>query len=200
MRNTKLPTNRRKRRVIMRATSRSCARRSRSASFCSGPRRRRSRVITTPLTRKYQLASLTQRVDDCQMPLIRIVDLRQERRKKKRAAILSEKLRTAITSSARKTRTDHSLSQSARIFHFIALQQLRRSARLPELQRRAHISSRVSRAELSSLRAHRGRAKEMSGVRPGRVDLCPASERKKWRRTSRRFFRTRWSGGWTPIR
>ena len=32
------------------------------------------------LTKKYQLASLTQRVDDCQMPLIRVVDLRQERR------------------------------------------------------------------------------------------------------------------------
>ena len=45
---------------------------------------------------KYVLSSLTQRVDQCQMPLIRIVDLRQERRKEKAAAILSEKLRTAI--------------------------------------------------------------------------------------------------------
>src|SRR3954470_18276247 len=46
---------------------------------------------------KYRLLKLTQRVDDCQMPLIRIVDLRQERRKEKAAAILSEKLRAAIT-------------------------------------------------------------------------------------------------------
>ena len=46
---------------------------------------------------KYRLATLTQRVDEKQMPQIRIVDLRQERRKQKTAAILSEKLSTAIT-------------------------------------------------------------------------------------------------------
>ena len=45
---------------------------------------------------KYALSTLTQRVDRCQMPLIRIVDLRQERRKQKSAAILSEQLRSAI--------------------------------------------------------------------------------------------------------
>jgi primosomal protein N' (replication factor Y) len=48
------------------------------------------------VTGKYLLANLTQRVDDNQMPLMRIVDLRQERRKEKAAAILSEKLRAAI--------------------------------------------------------------------------------------------------------
>ncbi len=47
-------------------------------------------------TGKYQLATLTQRVDEQKMPLMRIVDLRQERRKGKAAAILSEKLRQAI--------------------------------------------------------------------------------------------------------
>jgi primosomal protein N' (replication factor Y) len=46
---------------------------------------------------KYRLLNLTQRVDNCEMPLIRIVDLRLERRKEKVAAILSEKLRAAIT-------------------------------------------------------------------------------------------------------
>src|SRR5213082_3134721 len=45
---------------------------------------------------KYRLATLSQRVDNCQMPLIRVIDLRQERRKEKRAAILSEKLSQAI--------------------------------------------------------------------------------------------------------
>src|SRR5207244_3217604 len=45
---------------------------------------------------KYALSTLTHRVDQCQMPLMRIVDLRQERRKEKAAAILSEKLRSAI--------------------------------------------------------------------------------------------------------
>jgi primosomal protein N' (replication factor Y) len=55
---------------------------------------------------KYVLGTLTQRVDHCQMPIIRIVDLRQERRKEKAAAILSEKLRTAIgTRLAKKEQT-----------------------------------------------------------------------------------------------
>src|SRR5262245_41604585 len=45
---------------------------------------------------KYGLVTLTQRVDQKQMPLMRVVDLRQERRKEKRAAILSEKLSQAI--------------------------------------------------------------------------------------------------------
>src|SRR5205814_4469967 len=51
---------------------------------------------------KYRLLKLTQRVDDCQMPLMRIVDLRQERRKEKVAAILSEKLRAAISARLEK--------------------------------------------------------------------------------------------------
>ena len=46
---------------------------------------------------KYRLITLTQRIDEKQMPLMRIVDLRQERRKGKSAAILSEKLSQAIT-------------------------------------------------------------------------------------------------------
>jgi primosomal protein N' (replication factor Y) (superfamily II helicase) len=48
-------------------------------------------------TGKYRLATLTQRIDEKQMPLMRVVDLRQERRKEKAAAaILSEKLRAAV--------------------------------------------------------------------------------------------------------
>ena len=46
---------------------------------------------------KYQLVTLTQRIDQNQMPLMRVVDLRQERRKEKKATILSEKLSQAIT-------------------------------------------------------------------------------------------------------
>ncbi len=45
---------------------------------------------------KYRLATLTHRIDEKQMPLMRIVDLRQERRKEKAIAILSERLRAAI--------------------------------------------------------------------------------------------------------
>src|ERR1700737_760082 len=47
-------------------------------------------------TGKYDLLTLTQRVDDQRMPLMRIVDLRQERRKGKIAPILCEKLSQAI--------------------------------------------------------------------------------------------------------
>src|SRR5882762_1513493 len=53
-------------------------------------------------TGKYELVALTQRVDDQQMPLIRIVDLRQERRKEKIAPILSEKLSQAIANRLEK--------------------------------------------------------------------------------------------------
>jgi primosomal protein N' (replication factor Y) len=51
---------------------------------------------------KYRLVTLTQRIDEKQMPLMRIVDLRQERRKEKSATILSEKLRTAIAARLEK--------------------------------------------------------------------------------------------------
>ncbi len=51
---------------------------------------------------KYQLLNLTLRVDDNQMPLIRIVDLRQEARKAKSLTILSEKLSAAITARLEK--------------------------------------------------------------------------------------------------
>jgi primosomal protein N' (replication factor Y) len=46
---------------------------------------------------KYDLTTLSQRIDERQMPVMRIVDLRQERRDGKMAAILSDKLRAAIS-------------------------------------------------------------------------------------------------------
>jgi primosomal protein N' (replication factor Y) (superfamily II helicase) len=52
---------------------------------------------------KYRLATLTQRIDEKQMPLMRIVDLRQERRKEKAIAILSERLRGAIADRLEKS-------------------------------------------------------------------------------------------------
>jgi primosomal protein N' (replication factor Y) len=51
---------------------------------------------------KYDLVALTQRVDERQMPLMRIVDLRQERRNEKIAPILSEKLSQAIANRLEK--------------------------------------------------------------------------------------------------
>jgi primosomal protein N' (replication factor Y) (superfamily II helicase) len=52
---------------------------------------------------KYRLVTLTQRIDEKQMPLMRIVDLRQERRKEKAIAILSERLRAAIADRLEKS-------------------------------------------------------------------------------------------------
>src|SRR5262249_329592 len=51
---------------------------------------------------KYDLVALTQRVDERQMPVMRIVDPRQERRKEKIAPILSEKLSQAIAARLEK--------------------------------------------------------------------------------------------------
>ena len=48
------------------------------------------------VTGKYQLVTLTQRVDNRQMPLIRVIDLRQERRRQKALSILSGKLLQAM--------------------------------------------------------------------------------------------------------
>ena len=123
---------------------------------------------------KYQLVTLTQRVDEKQMPLMRIVDLRQERRKGKESCYPVGKIVASDCRSFGETRADDSVPESSRIFHVAALQQLRRSAQLSELQRRAHLSS-ASRGrwaiELSFVRAHRRRAEKMSGVWAGRADL-----------------------------
>ncbi|MDQ6622463.1 MAG: primosomal protein N', partial [Verrucomicrobiota bacterium] len=53
-------------------------------------------------TGKYQLLNLTQRVDDNQMPLIRVVDLRLEARKAKSLTIIGQKLYGAIVSRLEK--------------------------------------------------------------------------------------------------
>jgi primosomal protein N' (replication factor Y) len=90
------PTNRRSA-AVSRARCRSRPRQDRE--MCSRPWKRHA--VARELSQCGDSAnigwpSLTQRVDEKQMPLMRIVDLRQERRKEKAAAILSEKLSQAI--------------------------------------------------------------------------------------------------------
>jgi primosomal protein N' (replication factor Y) len=51
---------------------------------------------------KYRLLNLTQRVDDNQMPLMRVIDLRQEKRKAKSLTILGEKLYSGIAARLEK--------------------------------------------------------------------------------------------------
>src|SRR5439155_18294628 len=70
------------------------------------------------------------------------------------------------------TRADDLVFKSPRVFDVTLVQQLRRSARLSELQRRADVSSAVLAPELPPLRPYRGRAEEMSRLRERRADLC----------------------------
>ena len=56
---------------------------------------------------KYALTTLKHRIDDCQMPLIRIVDLRMQARQGKALSILSDKLRNAI--EARLTKREQTI-------------------------------------------------------------------------------------------
>ncbi len=54
------------------------------------------------LSGKYRLLQLLQRVDNKKMPLIRVVDMREESRRAKGPCLLSEKLKTAIESRLEK--------------------------------------------------------------------------------------------------
>ena len=149
---------------------------------------------------KYRLLNLTQRVDDCQMPLMRIVDLRLERRKAKGRRDSFRKIAHRDHRPARETRANHPVPESPRLLHLAPLQQLRRSARLPELQRRAHLPSRRGAVELPSVRAHRGRAEEMSGLFAGRADLFRIRHRKSGGERHAAFPDRRSCAGWMPIR
>ena len=125
-------------------------------------------------TGKYRLATLTQRVDEKQMPLMR------NRRsspgtpeRKGRCDSVGKTARRHCRPSG-KTRADNSVPESAGVFHVAALQQLRRSTQLSKLQRGAHLSSAPGSCrtvELSLMRAYCSRAQEMSGLRQRRADL-----------------------------
>ncbi len=81
------------------------------------------------LTGKYELLRMTKRTDDKSMPLIRIVDIRLQRRKGQRELVmrrsLSERLRAAITGAAGAARADHPLPEPARFQHLALLHGVR---------------------------------------------------------------------------
>ena len=203
MKNTRQLTNRRKRRVITPAMSRSCAQRSRNAWSFSGSATPSLESYHNATTGKYRLVTLTQRVDQKQMPLMRVVDLRQERRKGKESRDSVRKIVASHCRSPRETRADDFVFESARFFHFAAVQQLRRSAQLSELQRRAHLSSAAGSRrtiELSFVRAHRRRAKKMSGLRTRRADLSRLRHGESGINRRADFSRKQWCAAWTPTR
>ena len=120
---------------------------------------------------KYQLLNLTLRVDDNQMPLMRIVDLRQEARKAKSLTILGEKLYSAITARLEK-REQTILFLNRRGFSTSLLCSACGEAReCPNCSVALTFHRHAARLELSSLRPHRGRAEEMSGLRRKRAHL-----------------------------
>ena len=93
-------------------------------------------------TGKYRLACLTSRVDDRQLPLIRVVDMRQEYLKQKHVPLISGQAGERDRGPLGRQGTDDSIPQQTRIRHFPGLQSVRLRLRMSELQRRAHLSSR----------------------------------------------------------
>ena len=118
---------------------------------------------------KYLLLNLTQRVDNSQMPFMRIVDLRSAAEGKGRR----HSLRTTAHRNhepARETRTDNPLSQSPRVLDFAPCSACgeARNARIAALP-----SPTTGRGafELPHVRAHRCRARRSVRPAAGRVDL-----------------------------
>ena len=71
---------------------------------------------------KYRLLNLTQRVDDCQMPLIRIVDLRHGTTETEVGRNSFRQLRNAITDRSTKARANDPVPQSSRVLDLAPLQ------------------------------------------------------------------------------
>ena len=129
-------------------------------------------------TGKYILSTLTQRVDDCQMPLMRIVDLRQERRKSKSMTILSEKLRAAMEDRlAKKEQTILFLNRRGFSTSLLC-------AECGEVRSCPNCSVALTfHRQIARLSCHlcghtAAVPKEMSGLRKGCADLCRLRHRK----------------------
>ena len=103
---------------------------------CVVPRERHAfaRELSQRRRGKYRLATLTQRVDDKQMPHIRIVDLTAGAAETKNGCHSVRETADRDYRTAGETGTDDSVPEPARILDFAALQRMRRSAELPELQ------------------------------------------------------------------
>ncbi len=154
--------------------SRSCARRSRSASVVLGQRHAVARKLLQRLARqisaRHTHAAGGRKADAADAHHRSAAGT--PKGKESRDSV--GKIIASHCRSFGKTRADNFVSEPARIFHVAALQQLRRSAQLSELQRCAHVSSPSGSrgtVELSFVRAYRRGPEEMSGVRPRRADL-----------------------------
>ena len=148
---------------------------------------------------KYQLATLTKRVDENQMPLIRIVDLRQERRKEKAAAILAGKLRDAITARLEK-REQTILFLNRRGFSTSLLcSNCGESRDCPNCSVALTFHRGIARLSLSFMRSYRGRSKKMSGVRRRCAHLFRFRHRESRSQRFANLSQARSSDEWMPI-
>src|SRR5262249_8729023 len=167
MKNTRRPTNRRKRRAIMHATSRLYARRSKNAQWCSAALRRRSKVTTPhhppiPAPHSYSTGRRPTDAVDANCRSSSGTAKRKDRADHFREAVASDRR------PPRKARADNPVPEPARLFHVAALHQLRRSAKLSELQRCLNLPSASGGCrtlELPSLRTRRGGSKKMTRPR-----------------------------------
>ena len=123
---------------------------------------------------KYGLLSLTERVDNINMPLVRVIDMRSIARKEKGISIFSPQLREAILQRLEKKEQVMLFPQPARLVVVVALPRLRLRRRVPELQRVADLPSRRTTIDVPHLWPCRGRAEQVSagGLRQRGDPVC----------------------------
>ncbi len=140
------------------------------------------------LTGKYELVQLLSRVDDRQMPRIRIVDLRHGGGAR---AGRQHPLRDALQGDPRAAREEGAIDpvpEPARVFNLAHLHELRACLRVPELLDVAHISPGREPAGLPHLRAYGGGAGEVPGVRATRASSYSGAGTEKVEELVAAFF------------
>ena len=145
---------------------------------------------------KYSLLELPHRADDKQMPLVRVVDMRQEARKEKGAPIFSQKLKEEIT---------RRLERREQVMLFLNRRGYSTSLQCP---RCAYVAE-CPNCSLA-LTYHRSKQKiccHICGHEASAPVVCPneirrfamlASARKEWRTPWQSCSPTRGCGGWIP--
>ena len=101
---------------------------------------------------KYQLLTLTSRVENRPLAEVRIVDLREEFRRQHRAPPVSETLARGHCPAPRRGHSDYGADQSPRLLLVSLVPQLRRVRAMPELQHRAHLSQEPPAPRMPLLR------------------------------------------------
>jgi hypothetical protein len=113
--------------------------------------------------RKYTLLEMPTRADDKKMPIVRVIDMRQEARKEKGTPSFPQ-IEGSHHEPAREEGAGHAVPESAGLLDFIAVSPMRLCGGLSELQRVAHLSSAQPKALLPHLRQRNARSHCLSGT------------------------------------